>query len=284
MTSARSRRPGLAVMTKTGAALLLSLLLVACASSRQTEGPNLARVSGWGWDIVSAGMFDVAVATSPRGTGDTLTVYLEGDGFAYVTSSQPARDPTPRDPVALRLALADPAARAVAWIGRPCQYTQPDHGRNCRVGYWTLERYAPEVVDSIGVALDTVKQNASARRLVLVGYSGGGAIAVLVAARRTDVAKIITVAANLDGEYWTRQKGLSTLTGSLDPANVAAEVAAIPQVHLMGGHDRVVGSDVTRAFLRRLPSDAPARWHEIPDFTHACCWAEKWPEIVRSLQ
>lgn len=266
-----------------GAVFLLALLLAACASSRRTDGPDLARAAGWRWDIVPAGMFDVAVAASPRSIGESLTVYLEGDGFAYVTVSQPALDPTPTDPVALRLALADPVAEAVAWIGRPCQYTLPKHGRNCRVGYWTQERYALEVVDSVNVALDAVKQQTGARQLVLVGYSGGGAVAVLVAARRTDVARIVTVAANLDGGYWTRQKGVSPLTGSLDPAEVAAAVAVIPQTHFMGGRDRVVGADVTRAFLRRLPPDAPARLREIPDFTHACCWAAEWADLVRSL-
>jgi pimeloyl-ACP methyl ester carboxylesterase len=64
----------------------------------------------------------------------------------------------------------------------------------------------------------SLKQRSGSTRLTLVGYSGGGTIAVLLAARRSDVAEVITVAANLDVGYWTQRDGLSPLTGSLDPA------------------------------------------------------------------
>jgi hypothetical protein len=139
-------------------ALLVPAALAACASSRQAEGPELARAAGWHWRIMPAGAFDLAVASSRRGGGDTLTVYLEGDGLAYVWRGQPALDPTPTDPVALRLALADPGKTPVAWIGRPCQYTLPDHGRHCQSAEWTGRRYAPEILDSIGAALDALKR------------------------------------------------------------------------------------------------------------------------------
>ncbi len=271
-------------MTRLLLALLLPGALAACASSRQAEGPELARAAGWHWRIMSAGAFDLAVASSPRGGGDTLTAYLEGDGLAYVRRGQPAMDPTPTDPVALRLALADPGKTPAAWIGRPCQYTLPDHGRNCRTAEWTRRRYAPEILDSIGAALDALERQSGARRLVLVGYSGGGAIAVLLAARRSDVALIITVAADLDLGYWTRREGLSPLTGSLDPANIAGEVKAIPQFHFTGADDEIVGTAVARAYFAHLPADAPAHLVEVPGFTHACCWARDWPSLISEVR
>ena len=261
-------------------AMLVLALLGGCVTSRQAEGPLLARGAGWRWEIVPAGAFEVAVAMPSRGTGKTLVVYLEGDGFAYAHADQPSGDPTPTDPIALRMALADPTSRPVAWIGRPCQYTLPDHGRQCAKPYWTTHRYAPEMVDSIGTALDLLKQRAGASRLVLVGYSGGGAVAVLLAARRSDVDKVVTVAANLDLAYWTRRDGLAPLAGSLDPAGIAKAMGTIPQVHLTGAQDRTVGTDVVRSYMAALPAGAPARLVEIPDFTHACCWARDWPVLV----
>ncbi len=268
-------------MTRGAAVLLLAVLtLAACASSRQREGPELVRAAGWQWEILPAGPFDLAVAAPRRAGAETLTVYLEGDGFAYVTAGQPARDPTPADPVALRLALADPAAGATAWIGRPCQYTQPEHGRGCQVGYWTTRRYAPEVLDSVEAALDVLKRRSGSRRLVLVGYSGGGAVAVLLAARRADVVKVITVAADLDLDYWTRRDGFSPLSGSLDPARYSERLRKIPQLHFTGGKDRVVGTDVVRSYLDHFPPDGTARLVEIPDFTHSCCWARDWPSLL----
>jgi len=260
--------------------LLSCALCTACTASRRAEGPALAHSAGWSWDILPAGMFDLAAAASPHtGTG-TLVVYLEGDGLAYVHPRQPALDPTPTDPVALRLALADPGQTAVAWLGRPCQYTLPDHGRNCEVAFWTTHRYAPEIVDSMTRGIDALKARSGAGRLVLVGYSGGGALAVLLAARRPDVAEIVTVAADLDLGYWTARDGLSPLAGSLDPAQSAAAVGAIPQIHFTGGRDQTVGTDVVRSFMRRLPPGARARLVEIPDFNHDCCWARDWPALV----
>lgn len=264
--------------------LLMALALTGCTVSRHAEAPRLAQGAGWDWRILPAGPFDLAVASSRRGGGDTLTAYIEGDGLAYVRPHQPALDPTPTDPVALRLALADPGMAPVAWIARPCQYTLPEHGRGCHSAAWRDRRYAPEVLDSISAALDALKQASGARRLVLVGYSGGGALAVLLAARRGDVTRIVTVAADLDLAYWLRRDALSPLTGSLDPADAAPRVKDIPQVHFAGSDDRVVGSDVTRAYLARLPPGAPARLIEIPGFTHACCWARDWPSLMAEAQ
>jgi len=193
---------------------------------------------------------------------------------------EPAADPTPTDPIALRLALADPGPAAVAWLARPCQYTLPDHGRNCAAAFWTARRYAPEILDSMATAIAALKARAAARRLVLVGYSGGGNIALLLAARRSDVAAVVTVAANPDLAYWTARDALSPLTGSLDPAQAAAALGDIPQLHLTGGQDRTTGTDVVRSYMRRLPPGADARLVEIADFTHDCCWARDWPALL----
>lgn len=260
--------------------LLPALLLAACAA-RQSIAPDLARAAGWQWDILRAGRFDLAAASAPRAAAGTLVVYLEGDGLAYVHPRQPAADPTPDDPVALRLALADPRRTAIAWLARPCQYTLPDRGRNCTVAYWTTGRYAPEIIDSIGAGLDALKARSGATRLVLVGYSGGGAVAVLLAARRSDVAEIVTVVADLDLGYWTARDGLAPLTGSLDPAQAAAALGGVPQLHYTGGRDETVGTDVVRSYLRRLPPGTPARLIEVPEFSHHCCWARDWAALVR---
>jgi dienelactone hydrolase len=260
--------------------VLLAALLPACASTRRERGPELAGSAGWRWEILQAGAFDLAAASAPGRSGETLVAYLEGDGLAYVYAEQPAIDPTPTDPVALRLALADPGHDAVAWLGRPCQYTLPGHGRNCGTDYWTSRRYAPEVVDSIGAAIDALKEKVGARRLVPVGYSGGGALAALLAARRADVAEVITVAADLDLAYWTARAGLAPLRGSLDPALVADRLGAIPQIHFTGGEDHRVGTDVVRSFMRRLPPATPARLVEIAGFDHACCWVRDWPSLI----
>ena len=259
--------------------VLLLLAITGCASPRERTAA-LVRNAGWHWDIITTNRFDLATAQPWEQQGQTLWVYIEGDGFAYRTPTSPSSDPTPSDPVALRLALAHPVSDAVAYLARPCQYVLPEQGRNCRPLYWTIGRYASEVVDSINQAVDILKDQAGATHVVLVGYSGGGALAVLTASRRKDVIGIVTVAANLNLAYWTKRDGLTPLTDSLDPSSVTSAVATIPQVHFTGLRDEAVGSDVVQSFVRRMPSDAPVLIVEIPNFSHTCCWASEWARLI----
>lgn len=78
----------------------------------------------------------------------------------------------------------------------------------------------------------------------LIGYSGGGVLAALIAARRTDVRRIVTVAANLDLAVWTRTLGVDAMRNSLDPAREADRIEAIPQYHLAGASDEAVPPSV----------------------------------------
>ena len=262
-------------------AIVLGLTVAACSglAERHSLAPELTGAAGWTSETLEGGAFAMAAAVAPLRASPTLVVYLEGDGFAYVDRSRPASDPTPLEPTALRLALAHPDDGVNrAWLGRPCQYVMSPA---CRTAYWTDRRYAPEIVDGISAAIDRLKARSHAARLVLVGYSGGGAIAALLAARRGDVARLVTVAADLDLGYWTARDKLTPLAGSLDPADHAPALAAVPQVHVTGGKDRVVGTDVARAYLARLPANAPARLIEVPGFDHACCWARDWPGLFR---
>ena len=264
-------------------ALILGMVACATASDRHDVARNLVRQAGWRWGVLTAGIFDVAVALPPLDTvgemgGQVLTVYLEGDGFAFVHPNQPSADPTPTDPIALRLALAQPGSGPVAWLARPCQYAQPDHGRSCQSWYWTNGRYAEEILSSLGEALDQVKRRTNTTHLILVGYSGGGALAAVLAARRGDVDGLITVAADLDLAYWTGRDHLTPLTGSLDPALAAPQLGHVPQVHFTGGRDQVVGSDVVVSFRRHLPVGTPVTQLDVPDFDHKCCWVRAWPQ------
>lgn len=245
-------------------------------------GPDLARKAGWSWESLTGGRFQVAAAVAPSIPSSRLVVYLEGDGFAYVRPSQPSHDPTPSDPVALRMALAHPAGKAnLAWLGRPCQYLSSP---GCESAYWTNLRYSPEILNSISAAIDQLKSRSHAKDVVLVGYSGGGAVAVLLAARRNDVHSVVTAAANLDLAFWTQHYGLAPLTGSLDPADLAASLRTLPQTHFTGAQDTAVGTEVVRSYLRHLPAEAPARLVEVPGFTHACCWARDWASLAQGVE
>jgi pimeloyl-ACP methyl ester carboxylesterase len=266
-----------------GVLLAAAAALVGCSATdmapRARKAGMIAQDAGWSGRTIAAGAFDIASFSSAAGPSESLTVYIEGDGLAFLDRTTVSADPTPADPLALRLAIAGPQ-RPAAYLARPCQYVLPDHGRNCGPAMWTSRRYAPEVVDSLDQAVGVLKAAAGARRLVLIGYSGGGVVAALLAARRNDVAGLVTVAANLDVGYWVKRDGLAPLTGSLDPVAFATRVAAVPQVHFAGGRDRVVGADVGRAYIARLPTPHRATLVEIAGYDHRCCWADTWRELL----
>ena len=213
----------------------------------------------------------------------TVNVYIEGDGQAWSTPHRPAKDPTPRDPVALELAVRDRSA-AVLYLARPCQFQDAAALPACDRKFWTTHRYAGEVVDAMDRAIDLALRQVGAdyarASLGLIGYSGGGALAALVAARRGQARWLVTVAGNLDHREWTRIHDVTPLGASHNAADFAPSLRALPQVHLVGGKDRVVPRTVTDSYLRQAGRAAKSTVIEIADYDHQCCWAESWPDLA----
>lgn len=261
---------------------LLLLCLAGCAGlppeQRDQSARQLAQAAGWQSEEIAAGRFRLLSLHPPPRAVPELLIFIEGDGLAWVDAYTPSRDPTPRTPLALQLALAEPL-RPAAYLGRPCQYDPQGTPQRCRSADWTSARFSGEIVAAMDAAVTRLKQRFQAPRLVLVGYSGGAAIAALLAARRQDVARLITVAGLLDHAGWTRQKRLSPLSGSLNPANAWDRLGQLEQIHYFGGQDRQTGRSSLGPVLEN-PS-AKVRVVEIPDFGHDCCWVEAWPRLAR---
>ena len=255
--------------------LLLLLWLAGCADRRD----NAAGIdAGAGFQPVSFDAPPFTLAGWQRGSGPVLVAYIEGDGLAWLSKYRLSDDPTPRQPTALLLAAADPSP-AVLYLGRPCQYVESTDARGCGPQYWSSHRFAPEVIAATNRALDQAKARAGAGRLVLIGYSGGGDVAALAAARRSDVAAWATVAAPLDAGAWTRWHGVSPLSGSLDPMADVARLAVLPQRHFAGANDEIVPPEIVRGFLAREGSGQEDRLVVVPGADHGCCWARRWPEL-----
>jgi dienelactone hydrolase len=266
--------------------LLIGLCLVAgCASlpnprERRAIADDLAARHGWTAHNIATQTFAL-VAYTPQSfePAETLTVYLEGDGFAWVTGTQPSLDPTPRNPLGLRLALAQRSGN-VAYLARPCQYVDAER-TVCSQRYWTTHRFAPEVIAASERAIDHLKQHFGARKIVLVGYSGGAAVAALLASRRTDVTRLVTVAGNLDHLAWSRHHRISALEGSLNPADVAGQLARLPQTHFVGGLDAVVPLALAQSWPVEFLANDGSNLHVVPEFDHVCCWTERWLAIYQ---
>ncbi|MDE1901196.1 MAG: alpha/beta hydrolase, partial [Alphaproteobacteria bacterium] len=219
--------------TLIGPVLCALFLLGGCAysgESRSSHAYALAAQNGWTHRTIETGAFRLE-SFLPRHIfpADTVTIYIEGDGLAWLDPATPSFDPTPKEPVGLELALKQNTD--AAYLARPCQYESAREAACSDDTWWTSRRFAPEVVEAETTAVDAIKRLYKASHVVLVGYSGGGAIAALVAARRHDVTELVTVAGNLDTETWVKLHGVLPLSGSLNPADEWAALQNIPQRH-----------------------------------------------------
>lgn len=208
-----------------------------------------------------------------------LTVYIEGDGLAWITRSCPSSDPTPVDPIGLYLAFSHPNTR-VAYLARPCQYTMASGSATCEQKYWTTHRFAPEVIAATNRAITVLMAKTSSTRLELVGYSGGGAIATLVAAQRNDVVGLRTLAGNLDHARWTKYHAVDSLRGSLNPVDVAADIASLPQLHFVGMKDSVVPREVAGSFVAKQGLSGCSEIVPVDNADHSYGWVEAWPGLL----
>lgn len=223
-----------------------------------------------------------------------LRVYLEGDGLAWQRRRRVSRDPTPVDPVGLRLAAADDSNATVVYVGRPCQYVgsmetaaagrgaaagdAPGRSR-CRPIVWTAARYGEEVLRAMDAALTRAIEGEAPTDLTLVGHSGGGVVAALLAARRDDVTRLVTVASPLDVDHWTRVRAVSPLVHSHSPMDSIEALRAVEQQHFIGlGDERVPASAIER-FHDALGPGAPSRVHRWADVDHLG-WPLRWRDAL----
>ncbi len=201
-----------------------------------------------------------------------LLVFIEGDGKPWLHSKRIALDPTPKYTPMLELMLNQ--QRSSIYLGRPCYFYTDDS--NCSPRMWTRNRYSEAIVQSMNVALDIA--NIKNEKLVLVGHSGGGTLAMLMAASRQDVTALITISANLDIENWAQHHSYSALSGSLNPVDLDSLPASIKQAHFVGANDKNITPTMLRNALRKQKH---ANITVIPEADHDCCWGTIWPAVFK---
>jgi hypothetical protein len=262
--------------------VLISLATQACIGhSPEATALKISKMAGLQADELKGGDFVLRVYYRFGQPGAPLHIYLEGDGRAWISGTRASRNPSPMNPVGLYLAARDPGEN-VLYIARPCQYVSKEKNPRCEYPYWTHKRFASEIIDSVSEAIDLGKEKAKAGKLEIIGFSGGGAVAILVAAHRSDVSAIRTVAGNLDHRVWTRHHKVDPLTGSLNAADVAKEIAHIPQIHYIGSQDKNMGRSVAESFLSKAGRDACIKIQTVTGATHSKGWERVWPKLLTS--
>lgn len=259
-------------MVPAWACLAALVLLGGCAFS--VDG--FARRHGLETSIVEgSGYRHVVVTRYAHQPAGRLHVYIEGDGVPWVRGVEPAEDPTPGNPLALRLMATDPAD--AAYLGRPCYFgLSGDDG--CDASSWTSGRYSSAVVASMAGAVRTLAAGHGYSEVVLIGFSGGGVIARLMARHIPELAGLLTVNANLDVHQWAARHGYLPLTDSMSPVDEARLPPHILHVQAVGARDLVVPQAITESYRRQ--HDDLVVW-SYPEFDHVCCWLESWPSILQ---
>jgi hypothetical protein len=260
------------------AGLALLLWLSACTLVPAKRFDQQARQLGFERARLAGDRFEHAIyapATTTEGT--LLHVYLDGDGSPWLAGRWITADPTPAPSLMLRLMALDPAPRL--YLGRPCYHGQAT-SPGCHESLWTDARYSRRVVDSMARALTTLLSQRHYRALVLIGHSGGGTLAMLLAERLPQTRALVTVGANLDTDRWAARHDYPLLQTSLNPATRPPLSAGIYQLHLTGGRDRTVPPSLVTAVLAAQPT--VEHWH-FPQYDHRCCWIETWPAVLEHL-
>jgi hypothetical protein len=249
-----------------------------CSSHPSERTTQLASTAGAIREIVpGAGFEHVVFSRYVDARSSALHIYFDSDGTPLIHARQVSRDPTPREPLALQLMLVDPLPSA--YIGRPC-YEGLAAAPGCTPLLWTLQRYSETVVASMTAAVEALLARSPAAEVTMIGYSGGGVLALLVAQRLTRVVTVVTIAANLDIDAWTTLHGYSALAGSINPAAQTQWRVALRQIHFAGGRDQNVPAAMTRGFAGGVPN---AQVRIIETYDHRCCWLEQWPTLLDTL-
>jgi pimeloyl-ACP methyl ester carboxylesterase len=260
-----------------GRLLLLSVLCTACVAPAIRVDEEAAAY-GFERQTVRGTQFPHRVylnTLKPR-TGN-LHVYIEGDGLPWLLPDLVSADPTPRTPLMLHLMAQDP--NPAIYLGRPCYFGFAQMPP-CNPWWWTEGRFSSAVVESMAAALARLMPRQQNTAVTLVGHSGGGALAMLLASRLLNITAVVTLAGNLDTEAWTRHHHYSDLSASLNPALMPRLDERITQLHFQGGKDQNIPPTLASGFAAHQPQ---AHFKIYPELSHSDGWEEKWPEILPLL-
>lgn len=261
-------------MFKSLALLVLSGALIACQNPRFAL-EALAETNHYQISEQTLARLPI-IQLSPIKTSSlesvSLRVYIEGDGRAWITQSQPSLDPTPHNFFFAKLAMHD--VPPSIYLGRPCQFVRNE---SCTVYLWTSARFGQQTLTAMHLALDKIRDDFKVQRFELIGYSGGAAIALLLTAQRDDVEQVQTIAGNLSPKVWAQFHQLTALDQSQDPTSYATQLQSIKQRHFVGELDKNISLPLFYQFMQSFSPQAECvELVEVKQADHAQGWNKDW--------
>tara|TARA_R110000850_G_C9982435_1_gene466137 strand:+ start:192 stop:1025 length:834 start_codon:yes stop_codon:yes gene_type:complete len=262
---------GLVVLRPALFALISSIaLLTSCAST--SERPDAqARESGLDNLAIAGGPF-ILQAYERVMPGSHAHVFIEGDGRPWRSGGRViSEDPTPKR--LLALGWMDKVPGPTLYLGRPCYLTSVAD-QSCDSLLWTYGRYSELVVQSMATGLESwLRLRPQITSLTVVGHSGGGVLALLLAERVVSVDQVIAVSTPVDIDLWAAMHRYTPLFASLNPARQHTWRKNVQRRLYFGEHDREVPPEAFLPAARVLPG-VSVRIVEGVD--HDCCGPDTW--------
>ncbi|MFW3326920.1 alpha/beta hydrolase [Aliarcobacter butzleri] len=267
--------------------IISSLLFISCSKNipsieeRKSSAMLLASKNHLEENILKSTNFNIFSLQSDFKAckNGTLNIYIEGDGLAWISKTQVSSNPTPINRTLLNLLTLDDSSCRV-YLARPCQYI---NSYKCQEEYWTNKRFSKEIIDSFNEVLNSLKDKFLNKDFNIIGYSGGGAVATLLASKRDDIKYLITIAGNLDIEKWTKIHNISKLDGSLNPADFTANIENIKQYHIVGNSDKIVPKEIFLSYFSKFKNKENIEYI-YTDSTHICCFENSLKEVLNKIK
>ncbi len=261
---------------------IMGLTLVACAPTTHTT--PYAKTPPIPSSIIKLGNTPTNNSLSRQHPSNSSAwVFIEGDGTPWVLGRWPAQRPIVKKPVAYPL-WQNTQATAL-YLKRPCYFdntslkpsdfssvkTLPNH---CTANWWTTDIYSQGVIRALKAELENALQQHAISHYILIGHSGGGTLATLLADNMLHKPLlIITLAGNLKPIQFNHIHQLPKSTLTLPLLN-------IPQWHYFAHQDDVISYSAQNI----CHIQTHVHCYNLTDTRHSDGWLMHWPAIKKKIQ
>lgn len=257
---------------------------ITSVSDRIQIATNNAKKNNMYKKIVNTRFFDIVTFQKIKNLDNkTVSIYIEGDGLSWISKYKASSNPTPLNSLMLDLIKLD-SEDNIVYIARPCQFhsTSRNNQSKCNIEYWTSHRFSEKVIHSINKVIDKLKYKHKFNKINLYGFSGGAALAVIIASKRQDVNQLKTIAGNLDHEQVNRNHGVSQMPNSLNAIDFSKSIKSIPQQHFIGGNDNIITEDIIFKYLNASKYPKCTEVILVKNATHETGWENIWEQKLDS--
>jgi len=241
-------------------AVLAAVLLSGCAKDKEIYRANCSPPDNLQWVVGNKECLKIRTLNTKVSVPDpVLVVFLHGD----VSSGGPASYLFER---AIWFERQDVVPVVLI---RPGYYDE--HGNKSTGSELRGNNYTPHNVDAVAAVVKNLEVQHRARKVVLVGHSGGAAIAGVILGRHPGVADAAVLAAcpcNIDA--WRLIRGGPRWSASLSPHSYAKRIPKATEViALTGADDSNTVPSLAREYVKMLKTlGIHARFELVPAVSH----------------